>query len=77
MQVHLATLMLLELVQVTGIEYSYVTVFNGTPDLRGRVLVGTTSGMGGAGLSFSAVKPGVAGNPGPITLNESQGIEFK
>ena len=35
---------------------------NGTPDLRGRVPVGTTSGMGGASLD-SAVDPNVAGNP--------------
>ena len=45
--------------------------FNGTPDLRGRVLVGTTSGMGGAGLN-NAVKPGLNGNPG-YNLNESKG----
>jgi len=45
--------------------------FNGTPDLRGRVLVGTTSGMGGAGLN-NAVKPGINGNPG-YNLNESKG----
>lgn len=45
--------------------------FNGTPDLRGRVLVGTTSGMGGAGLN-NAVKPGINGNPG-YALNESKG----
>ena len=35
---------------------------NGTPDLRGRSLIGTTSGMGGAGFD-SAVDPGLAGNP--------------
>jgi len=35
---------------------------NGTPDLRGRVLVGTTTGMGGGSLP-SAVDPAVAGNP--------------
>lgn len=45
--------------------------FNGTLDLRGRVLVGTTSGMGGSGLN-SAVKPGINGNPGYV-LGESKG----
>lgn len=45
--------------------------FNGTPDLRGRVLVGTTSGMGGAGLPAS-VKPGINGNPG-YNLGETKG----
>jgi microcystin-dependent protein len=45
--------------------------FNGTLDLRGRVLVGTTSGMGGAALN-NAVKPGINGNPGYV-LGESKG----
>jgi microcystin-dependent protein len=44
---------------------------NGTLDLRGRVLVGTTSGMGGSGMS-SAVNPAVAGNP-TYNLNQTQG----
>jgi microcystin-dependent protein len=35
---------------------------NGTPDKRGRVAVGTTSGMGGGVLS-PVVDPGVIGNP--------------
>jgi microcystin-dependent protein len=35
---------------------------NGTPDLRGRVLVGTTSGMGSSSFD-PAVDPGIAGNP--------------
>ena len=44
---------------------------NGTLDLRGRVLVGSTSGMGGSGMS-SAVNPAVAGNP-TYNLNQTQG----
>lgn len=35
---------------------------NGTPDLRGRVLVGATSGMFGSALD-PAVDPAIAGNP--------------
>lgn len=35
---------------------------NGTPDKRGRVSVGTTSGMGG-GVFNPAVDPAIAGNP--------------
>jgi len=35
---------------------------NGTPDLRGRVLVGVTTGMGGGGFD-PAVDPGISGNP--------------
>ena len=35
---------------------------NGTPDKRGRVAVGATSGMGGGAMN-SAVDPAVAGNP--------------
>jgi microcystin-dependent protein len=35
---------------------------NGTPDLRGRVLVGATSGMFGSALN-PAVDPAIAGNP--------------
>ena len=35
---------------------------NGTPDKRGRVSVGTTTGMGG-GILDSAVDPSVSGNP--------------
>ena len=35
---------------------------NGTPDLRGRVLVATTTGMGGGALD-SSVDPNIAGNP--------------
>lgn len=35
---------------------------NGTPDLRGRVIVGTTTGMGGNAMN-SNVDPNVAGNP--------------
>lgn len=35
---------------------------NGTPDLRGRVLVGATSGMFGSGLD-PAVDPAISGNP--------------
>jgi microcystin-dependent protein len=35
---------------------------NGTPDLRGRVLVGATSGMFGLGLD-PAVDPAISGNP--------------
>ena len=35
---------------------------NGTPDLRGRVLVGATTGMGGGPLD-AAVDPAIPGNP--------------
>jgi microcystin-dependent protein len=35
---------------------------NGTPDLRGRVLVGVTNGMGSTALD-PAVDPGISGNP--------------
>jgi microcystin-dependent protein len=45
---------------------------NGTPDLRGRVLVGATSGMGGGSMS-SDVDPAVSGNPN-YTLNSNFGI---
>lgn len=44
---------------------------NGTPDLRGRVLVGVTSGMGGGSMS-SDVDPAVSGNPN-YTLNSNFG----
>ena len=44
---------------------------NGTPDLRGRVLVGATSGMGGGSMS-SSVDPAVSGNPN-YTLNSNFG----
>lgn len=44
---------------------------NGTLDLRGRVLVGATSGMGGGTMS-SAVDPAVSGNPA-YTLGSSTG----
>lgn len=35
---------------------------NGTPDLRGRALVGVTTGMGGGSYN-PAVDPGISGNP--------------
>jgi microcystin-dependent protein len=35
---------------------------NATPDLRGRVLIGVTNGMGSTSLD-SAVNPGIPGNP--------------
>lgn len=35
---------------------------NGTPDLRGRVIVGSTSNMGGSTMS-SIVNPSISGNP--------------
>lgn len=44
---------------------------NGTLDLRGRVLVGTTAGMGGGTMS-SAVDPAVSGNPA-YTLGSTTG----
>lgn len=44
---------------------------NGTPDLRGRVLVATTTGMGGEAFS-STVDPSIAGNPN-YSLNTTQG----
>lgn len=44
---------------------------NGTPDKRGRVPVGTTTGMGGGPLN-PAVDPAVAGNPS-YTLLGTQG----
>jgi len=52
----------------TGIGYgAWEKVFlcnglNGTPDKRGRIPVGVTSGMGGGAFN-PAVDPGVAGNP--------------
>jgi len=54
---------------------------NGTPDLRGRTLVGTTTGMGGGAFN-PAVDPAITGNPNysigtttganQITLNTTQ-----
>ena len=44
----------------------------GVPDLRGRVLVGTTTGMNGGPLN-SAVDPAVPGNP-PYTLGTTTGV---
>lgn len=44
---------------------------NGTPDLRGRVLVATTTGMGG-GAFDSSVDPNIAGNPS-YSLNTTGG----
>jgi microcystin-dependent protein len=44
---------------------------NGTPDLRGRTLVGTTSGMGGGAFN-SAVNPAISGNP-TYSLNSVAG----
>lgn len=44
---------------------------NGTLDLRGRVLVGATAGMGGGTMS-SAVDPAVSGNPA-YTLGSTTG----
>lgn len=44
---------------------------NGTPDLRGRAIVATTTGMGGGAFSAS-VDPGVAGNPS-YSLNTTEG----
>ena len=45
---------------------------NGTPDLRGRVLVATTTGMGG-GAFDSSVDPNIAGNPS-YSLYSSGGV---
>jgi microcystin-dependent protein len=47
---------------------------NGTPDKRGRVAVGTTSGMGG-GTFDTAVDPAIPGNPAYSLLTPS-GINF-
>lgn len=54
---------------------------NGTPDLRGRAIVGTTTGMGGGAFS-PAVDPAISGNPSyslnttfgenNVTLSETQ-----
>ena len=44
---------------------------NSTPDLRGRVIVGTTNGMGGDAFA-PAVDPGIAGNPN-YSLNDTFG----
>ena len=44
---------------------------NGTPDLRGRTLVGATNGMGGGAFS-SAVDPAISGNPN-YSLNTLHG----
>jgi len=44
---------------------------NGTPDKRGRVGVGATTGMGGGAMA-PAVDPGVSGNPG-YTLLSAEG----
>lgn len=44
----------------------------GVPDLRGRVLVGTTTGMNGGPLN-SAVDPALPGNP-PYTLGTTTGV---
>lgn len=44
---------------------------NGTPDLRGRVIVATTTGMGGRAFD-SAVDPNIAGNPSYV-LNATGG----
>jgi microcystin-dependent protein len=44
----------------------------GVPDLRGRVLVGTTTGMNGGPLN-SAVDPAIPGNP-PYTLGTTTGV---
>ena len=45
---------------------------NGTPDLRGRALVATTTGMGG-GTFDASVDPGIAGNPS-YSLNTTGGV---
>lgn len=47
---------------------------NGTPDKRGRVAVGTTSGMGG-GTFDTAVDPAIPGNPAYSLLTPS-GVNF-
>ena len=44
---------------------------NGTPDLRGRVLVATTTGMGGGAFDPS-VDPNIGGNP-IYSLNATEG----
>jgi microcystin-dependent protein len=44
----------------------------GVPDLRGRVLVGTTTGMGGGPLN-SAVDPAIVGNPA-YSLGSTAGV---
>jgi len=44
----------------------------GVPDLRGRVLVGATTGMNGGSLN-SAVDPAIPGNP-PYTLGTTAGV---
>ena len=44
---------------------------NGTPDLRGRAIVATTTGMGGGAFDAN-VDPGVAGNPS-YSLNTTNG----
>lgn len=45
---------------------------NGTPDLRGRTLVGTTTGMGG-GTFNPAVDPAIVGNPN-YNLSTTYGV---
>jgi microcystin-dependent protein len=47
---------------------------NQTPDLRGRALIGVTTGMGGTPMS-SVVDPAVGGNPNYI-LNGTNGANF-
>lgn len=47
---------------------------NGTPDKRGRVAVGTTSGMGGGVFSVN-VDPAIAGNPS-YSLLTTFGVNF-